>query len=176
MIFITVGTTEFNSLVAAADRLAASMEEEIVIQIGHGTVEPRHAAWFRFAPSLDEYYAATDLVITHGGLGTLTEVLHRGLRTVGVSNPDRYDRHQDQILQAFEEGGYLIWCRDLANLSTAVAAARRASFVPYQPPKSHIHRVIAAFLLDFKFFSIVRGRDRATKDALKALSEPQEAR
>ena len=145
MIFVTVGTTEFDSLVAAADRLAAAIEEEVVIQIGHGTVEPRHALWFRFAPSLDEHYTATDLVITHGGLGTVTEVLLRGLRTVGVSNPDRYDRHQDQILHAFEDAGHLIWCRDLVDLSTAVARARVASFVPYQPPKSHIHLVIAAF-------------------------------
>ena len=150
MIFVTVGTTEFDSLVAAADRLAAEIEEEVVIQIGHGTVEPRHASWFRFATNLDEYYTATDLVITHGGLGTLTEVLGRGLRTVGISNPDRYDRHQDQILQAFEEAGHLIWCRDLVDLSTAVERARVASFVPYQPPESHIHRVIAAFLLDCK--------------------------
>ena len=150
MIFVTVGTTEFDSLVAASDRLAAAIEEEVVIQIGHGTVEPRHASWFRFAPSLDEYYTATDLVITHGGLGTLTEVLRRGLRTVGVSNPDRYDRHQDQILQAFEEAGHLIWCRDLVDLAPAVERARVASFMPYQPPESHIHRVIAAFLLDCK--------------------------
>lgn len=150
MIFVTVGTTEFDSLVAAADRLAAGIEEKVVIQIGHGTVEPRHALWFRFAPGLDEYYTATNLVITHGGLGTLTEVLRRGLRTVGVSNPDRYDRHQDQILQAFEEAGHLIWCRDLVDLATAVERARVASFMPYQPPESHIHRVIAAFLLDYQ--------------------------
>lgn len=148
MIFVTVGTTEFDTLVTAADRLAATIEEEIVIQIGHGRVEPRHASWFRFAPSLDEYYAAATLVITHGGLGTLTEVLRRGLRTVGVSNPDRYDRHQDQILRAFEEAGHLVWCRDLADLATAVVTAGRASFVPYQPPESHIHSVITAFLLD----------------------------
>lgn len=146
MIFVTVGTTEFDSLVAAADRLAATIEEEVVVQIGHGAVEPQHARWFRFAASLAPYYAGADLVITHGGLGTLTEVLGRGMRTVGVSNPDRYDRHQDQILRAFEEAGHLIWCRNLEALPAAVRQAREAGFVPYHPPPSHIHRVIAAFL------------------------------
>jgi hypothetical protein len=67
---------------------------------------------------------------------------------VGVSNPDRFDRHQDQILQAFEEAGYLVWCRNLASLPDAVAALRQAHLIPYQPPPSHIHRVIAAFLVD----------------------------
>jgi UDP-N-acetylglucosamine transferase subunit ALG13 len=148
MIFVTVGTTEFDTLVAAADRLAATLEEEVVVQIGHGTVEPQQARWFRFAPSLAPYYEAADLVITHGGLGTLTEVLGHGLRTVGVSNPDRFDRHQDQILRAFEEAGHLIWCRDLAELPGAVERAQVATFVPYRSPESHIHVVVQRFLAD----------------------------
>ena len=49
MIFVTVGTTDFDQLVEAADRLAAAGDEEFVIQIGHGHYEPQHAAWFRFA-------------------------------------------------------------------------------------------------------------------------------
>lgn len=144
MIFVTVGTTDFDELVLAADRLA--LDEEMIMQIGHGLVEPRHAQWFRFAPSLDPYYDAASVVITHGGFGTLTEVMRRGLRAVGVSNPDRFDKHQDQILQAFEEGGHLVWCRDLASLPAAVERARQAQFVPYCPPESRIHLVIQAFL------------------------------
>lgn len=146
MIFVTVGTTDFDSLVAAADELAASLDEEMVIQIGHGQVVPRHARWFRFASSLEPYYERAELVITHGGLGTLTEVLSRGLRVVGVSNPDRYDHHQEEILRAFEEAGYLIWCRDLDRLAEAVTRARRAQLIPYQVPESRIHEVIRAFL------------------------------
>lgn len=146
MIFVTVGTTDFDDLVIAADRLAATLVEEVVIQIGHGLVEPRHATWFRLAPSLEPYYTAADLVITHGGLGTLTEVLARGLRLVGVANPDRFDRHQEQILRQFEEEGYLVWCRNLAGLPDAVERARQAEFVPYQRPPSRIHVLIRDFL------------------------------
>jgi beta-1,4-N-acetylglucosaminyltransferase len=148
MIFVTVGTTDFDALVAAADRLAATTDEPVVLQIGHGQVEPQHARWLRFAPSLDSYYEQADVVVTHGGLGTVTEVLRRGLRMVGVSNPDRFDRHQDQILQAFEQAGHLVWCRDLDGLAAAVELARQAQFVPYQPPSSHIHQVIDRFLRD----------------------------
>lgn len=146
MIFVTVGTTDFDDLVRAADQLASTLEEYVVMQIGHGQVVPLRARWFRFAPSLDEYYEAADLVITHGGFGTVTEVLSRGLRVVGVSNPDRFDRHQDQILQAFEEAGYLVWCRDLADLGASVERARTAQFVRYQPPPSRIAETIRAFL------------------------------
>lgn len=145
MIFVTVGTTEFDALVQAADQLAAA-GEEVVIQIGHGLVEPVHARWFRFAPSLDPWYAAAEVVVTHGGLGTVTEALQRQLPLVGVSNPDRYDRHQDQILQAMEAGGHLVWCRSLPELAAAVARARLGGFTPYQPPGSRIGAVIRQFL------------------------------
>ena len=146
MIFFTVGTTDFDALVAAGDALAAASNEPVIIQIGQGDVEPQHAEWFRFAPSLDAYYTRADVVVTHGGLGTVTEALHRGLRLVGVSNPDRFDRHQDQILGAFEQAGYLVWCRDLADLPRAIEQARHAAFVPYAAPASHIHQVIRQFL------------------------------
>ncbi|MEA3336537.1 MAG: PssE/Cps14G family polysaccharide biosynthesis glycosyltransferase [Chloroflexota bacterium] len=146
MIFVTVGTTDFDALVKAADQIATDSNETTVIQIGHGLIEPRHARWFRFEPSLEPYYDQADLVITHGGMGTVTEVLRRGLPVIGVSNPDRFDRHQDQILRAFGEAGHLIWCRNLADLPAAVLLARRTQFVPYQLPPSTIHQVITAYL------------------------------
>lgn len=145
MIFVTVGTTEFDALVLAADQLAAA-GHEVVVQIGHGLAEPVHAEWFRFAPSLDACYDAADVVVTHGGLGTVTEVLQQRLPLVGVSNPDRYDRHQDQILQAMETAGHLVWCRDLADLPQAIEQARQRQFAPYQPPASRIGVVIREFL------------------------------
>ena len=148
MIFVTVGTTEFDALVQAADQLAAA-GEDVVIQSGNGLVEPVQARWFRFAPSLDPYYELADVVVTHGGLGTVSEVLQRGLPLVGVSNPDRYDRHQDQILQAMENAGHLVWCRDLADLPEAVEQAARSKLVPYQPPASQIGAVIREFLACF---------------------------
>lgn len=145
MIFVTVGTTEFDPLVQAADRLAAA-GDDVVIQIGHGLAEPLHARWFRFAPDLDAWYGAAELVVTHGGLGTVTEVLLRRIPLVGVSNPDRYDRHQDQILGALEADGHLVWCRDLAELPEAVQRARHARFAPYQPPPSRVGAVIRHYL------------------------------
>jgi UDP-N-acetylglucosamine transferase subunit ALG13 len=148
MLFVTVGSTEFDALVRAADRLAAGMHEEVVVQIGRGRYTPGNARWFRFEPSLESYYAAASLVVAHGGLGTVTEVLQQGIPLVGVSNPDRYDRHQDQILRVLEEQGCLAWCRRLDELAEVVAQARRRRFVAYRPPPSHIGAVVRQFLAE----------------------------
>ena len=146
MVFVTVGTTEFDALVRAMDDLAPRLGEPVVMQIGRGIYEPRHGEFFRFAPSLSSYYQSVDLVVAHGGLGTTTEVLSLGKRLVGVSNPDRYDRHQEDLLGAMDAAGHLLWCRDLADLGQAIAEARRRTFVRYEPPSCTIHEVIAEYL------------------------------
>lgn len=146
MIFVTVGTTDFDALAARMDELAPGLNEAIVIQLGRGQYSPRHARSFRFAPSLDEYYDQARLVVSHGGLGTLVEVLRRGKPLIGASNPDRYDLHQNDLLGELEQGGYLLWCRDLQSLGDDIQRAGDMEFARYQDPPCSIHLVIADFL------------------------------
>jgi len=146
MIFVTVGTTDFDALVITMDRLAPRLGEEVLIQIGHGRYEPRNAPFFRFAPSLIEYYQRADLVVAHGGLGTTMEVLSLGKPLVSVSNPDRYDGHQEDLLSALAQAGHLIWCRTVSEVERAIAEARQTRFTPYTRPECRIHEVIARHL------------------------------
>lgn len=145
--FVTVGSTDFDALITAVDALAPSLNIcQGVMQIGHGHYLPRHLTYFRFAPTLDPYYERAALVIAHGGLGITMEVLQRGIPLVSVSNLDRYDNHQDDLLQAMEDEGYLIWCRRLEDLETAIKTARSTTFRPYVQPECQIHEVICSFL------------------------------
>jgi beta-1,4-N-acetylglucosaminyltransferase len=149
MIFVTVGTTSFDELISTMDQLAPTLSCPVVMQIGSGSVIPAHAsAWFRFAPSLEDWLRCAGLVVSHGGSGTLVEVLRRGRRLVGVSNPVLYDRHQDDLLAEFENAGYLIWCRDLARLDDAIRQAEQAIFRSYSSTPCTLHQEIAAMLAD----------------------------
>ena len=146
MIFVTVGTTDFDALVRAVDLLVPQLDEEVEIQIGRGEYEPRNCSWFRFASSLEPYYERADVVVSHGGLGTVVEVLRRGGRLIGVANPDRYDQHQEDLLSHLAEEGYLIWCHDLSALPEELGRVRGMTFRRYSSPECHIHEVIAQFL------------------------------
>lgn len=146
MIFCTVGTTDFDPLVQAMDALAPDLDEPVIFQIGQGRYEPRHGEWFRLAPAIDAYLAEASLVVAHGGFGTTIEVLNLGKPLVSVPNPDRYDRHQEEILRHFAREGYLIACFDLADLPQAIARARTTKLAPYQPPQTTLHIEIRAFL------------------------------
>ena len=146
-IFVTVGTTDFDDLVRAMDRFAAGHpEERVVIQVGDGRYEPVHAEWFRFAPSLEPYYADAKVVVAHGGIGTTMEVVQRGVPLVGVANPDRDDDHQRDILEHLSRKGHLVWCRSLEALPAAIEQALQKEFVPYLPGPVTIHEVVRPFL------------------------------
>jgi len=146
MIFVTVGTTDFDALVEEMDRIAPRLGEEVVAQIGRGRYEPRNLRWFRSAPSLEPYYRQADVIVSHGGLGTVVEVASMGKPLVALSNPDRYDRHQDDLLGHMERQGHLIWCKRLADLESDLRRARSMAFRPYTVPPTRIHEVIRDYL------------------------------
>ena len=147
MIFVTVGSTDFDTLVRQMDAIATQLGEEITMQIGSGQYEPLNATtFFRYAPTLDPYMEEADLVVSHGGLGTVMEALRMGKRLVAVSNPDRYDSHQDDLLSHLSDAGHLIWCRDLATLEQDLRRVRSAHFEPYAEVECRIHVEIKDFL------------------------------
>ena len=146
MIFVTVGTTDFDALVRHVDELAPSLGREVVAQIGRGEYLPTNMEWFRFAPSLDPYFGRAEVVVSHGGLGTIIEVLQRGLKLIGVSNPDRYDLHQEDILRALSERGHMVWCRSLDSLAQAICGIDAQEFAPYESPPCRIAEVIREHL------------------------------
>ncbi|MCD6291577.1 MAG: hypothetical protein J7M34_13845 [Anaerolineae bacterium] len=146
MIFVTVGHTDFDALIQAMDRLAAEMDEEVVMQIGSGSYEPQHARYFRYAPALEPYMEQANLVVSHGGLGVIVEALGLGKRVVCVPNPNVYYDHQVHLAERFSRAGYLIWCRTPDDLAGALEQARTFTPVPYEPPECRIHEVIRAYL------------------------------
>jgi len=146
LIFVTVGTTDFDPLVRAMDELAPGLGEEVVAQIGRGQYEPRNMRFVRLVPSLDPYYHDATLVVSHGGMATLMEAASLGKPLVAVSNPELYDRHQDDLIGHMEREGHLLWCRDMTTLEDAVRRARAMTFRPYQPPPTRVHIVIREYL------------------------------
>ena len=146
MVFLTVGTTDFDALVRKMDDLAPLLEEQVVAQIGRGVYHPAHMEFFRFAPSLEPYYERARVVVAHGGLGTAIEVLQRGRKLIGVSNPDRYDLHQEDLLGKLSREGHMLWCSSLEELPEALREVGRRAFRPYAAPPCEIARRIRTFL------------------------------
>ena len=84
MIFVTVGTHEqpFNRLVEYVDQLKKEkvIEEEVFIQSGYTTYEPKYCKFSKLIPYSDmqKYIQKARIVITHGGLASFMMPLQVG--------------------------------------------------------------------------------------------------
>ncbi len=149
MIFITVGTGRFEELVKEADRLVGSgkIKEKTIVQIGKGQYIPKNCEWFRFKPNLHDYYKKANLIISHGGTGTISEILKLKKKLIAVPNRKRTDTHQSEYLTAMvQETSAMIYCDRVDLLDVCLKKAKDHRFTPYAPPYCNIPEVICEFL------------------------------
>ena len=127
-VFVTVGTTRFNALVQACDQLAATSENEFVVQHANPGLALSHARGQVFFDDVAERYANAEVVITHAGAGSIFGLLEMGKVIIVVPNFERIDKHQSDIARYVEENQYALVCWALDEL--AATLHKTASFVP----------------------------------------------
>lgn len=111
MIFVTVGTHEqpFNRLVEYMDKWAKEHNEEVVIQTGYSTYEPKHCKWQKLFPyqDMEKNVAEARIVITHGGPSSFVMPLQVGKTPIVVPRKNDFDEHvnnhQVEFAKAVEE-------------------------------------------------------------------------
>lgn len=98
MIFLTLGTQlPFDRLVKTVDQVAATLDEDIFGQIGHGTYVPEH---FQSAATLSpqafsERVSAARIIIGHAGIGTLLSSKTHGKPVVMMARRHALGEHRN---------------------------------------------------------------------------------
>ena len=99
MIFVTVGTHEqpFNRLIECMDKLIedGTINEEVVIQSGYSTYEPKHCKWQKLFPytEMKKNVAEARIVITHGGPSSFIMPLQIGKTPIVVTRKFEFNEH-----------------------------------------------------------------------------------
>lgn len=99
MIFVTVGTHEqpFNRLIQQIDKLKCDnvITEDVVIQIGFSTYEPKYCKWYKIIPyqQMVEYIAEARIVVTHGGPASFVMPLQMGKIPIVVPRQHQFNEH-----------------------------------------------------------------------------------
>ena len=90
---------------------------------------------FEVKPSLESYFKNADLIISHCGAGTISEVLKLRKPLVVVVNETLMHNHQTELATALAEDGHLLsaTCSTLFETLEKVPATR---FKPLPPPKT----------------------------------------
>ncbi|MDP3029142.1 MAG: PssE/Cps14G family polysaccharide biosynthesis glycosyltransferase [Deltaproteobacteria bacterium] len=146
MIFATVGTTQFDELVEAIDKIAPKLNEEVVLQIGNHKYVPKNCKYFTFDDDLLKYFIKANIIIAHGGAGITFEVLNLSKKLISVDNPHVLDGHQGDLLGKLSQEGYLIWCNDLNKIENCIEDARKMKIKKYVRPECEIGKMIVGWL------------------------------
>uniref|UniRef100_A0A673VEU1 UDP-N-acetylglucosamine transferase subunit ALG13 n=1 Tax=Suricata suricatta TaxID=37032 RepID=A0A673VEU1_SURSU len=122
-VFVTVGTTSFDDLIAcvsAHDTLQIIKSlgyDRVILQIGRGKVVPepfRTESFaldiYRYKDSLREDLQKADLVISHAGAGSCLETLEKGKPLVVVINEKLMNNHQLELAKQLHKDGHLFYC------------------------------------------------------------------
>ena len=146
MIFVTVGTTKFDSLIKTVDEIARHIDEPIICQIADGTYVPKNCQYFRFKPTLDDEFGSADLVVCHGGAGTLFKLLELNKMIISVPNLERKDKHQTDLINTLARENYIISCNELPELHAMILNSKTVCLTKYAKPECKIAEEIIRFI------------------------------
>lgn len=133
LIFATVGATlPFNRMIEAVGKLKADglIEDDVVVQTGVGGVAPPGVKSFETLPfeQMQSYLRDADIVVCHGGTGSLITALREGCRVIVMPREfergEHYDNHQSEIASAFAARGLVMNVRNTEELGSAIKTAR----------------------------------------------------
>ena len=130
-VFVTVGNTQYNSLIKAIDETLSVDEFDVIIQLADGSTTPKNHKFFRFTQDIETYFKDADVVITHAGAGTVFQLLEDKAKMVVIPNHERIDAHQLDLAQYVDNNKFASVCYDLANIKACVTAAVEKNYVEY---------------------------------------------
>ena len=141
MIFVTVGSQKFpfDRLIRKVDQMVREgmIEDEVFVQTGTSQYIPAcpHQAFCgreHFAKLME----TCDILITHGGAGTMVDAVKLGKKAVAVPRLARYgehvDDHQMELAARFHGLNLLCACPDVEQLPEALLSVRDRSFAPFR--------------------------------------------
>lgn len=117
MILVLLGTQN-NSFERLLNKINECIEKNIItdhviVQAGHTKFTSNKMEIFDFIPlaKMNTLLNEADLIITHGGVGSITSALKLGKKVIAVSRSKEFNEHvnnhQIQIIDAFDANGYL---------------------------------------------------------------------
>ncbi len=156
MIFVTLGSQkfQFSRLLKAVDKLVKDriITDEVFAQTGCSDYEPENYKFKQFMDR-DEFAAImekADIIITHGGTGTIIGAVKKGKKVIAVPRLAKFgehvDDHQLQLVEHFADMNLICTCYDCDKLGDAIEYARRTTFEKYVSNTAAIIKSIEEFI------------------------------
>ena len=141
MILVLLGTqnNSFHRLLEKMDELIKKkvINEKVIVQAGYTKYESKNMIIFDLIPQeeLERYQEKADLIITHGGVGSIISSIKKGKKVIDIPRIHKYqehvNNHQVQIVESFNKKGYIIGTKGVEELEEAILKAHDFIPTPY---------------------------------------------
>ena len=103
----------FHRLLEEIERLIkkGKIEEKVIVQAGYTKYQSSNMEIFNLIPQkqLEEYQKEANLIITHGGVGSIISSLKMGKKVIAVPRLHQYGEHvNDHQKQIIVIGGFIM--------------------------------------------------------------------
>lgn len=156
MILVLLGTQN-NSFTRLLESIQSNIDkkiinDEVVVQAGFTKFESKNMKILDLIDKeeLSKLQDKADLIITHGGVGSIISSIKKGKKVIIVPRLKKYDEHvnnhQLQIARRFEQEGYVKYIINLKNLEKVIKSMDK--FVPrkYESDQSNVLNIIESYI------------------------------
>ncbi len=156
MILVTLGTQDksFVRLLQKIDDLVSKkvIKEEVIVQAGYTTYKSENMTIFNLIEQtkLTKLIKDCNLLITHGGVGSIMEGIVNNKKVIAVPRLKFYNEHtnnhQLEIVKSFSDLGYILGCLDLNDLEKNLKNINK--FIPkkYRSNTKKFAKIIEDFI------------------------------
>ena len=156
MILVLLGTqnNSFHRLLEEINRLIENgvIKEEVIVQAGYTqyTSENMKILGLIAKEELEELQNKADLIITHGGVGSILLSITKDKKVIAVPRFHQYGEHvndhQKQIVELFNEKGYIIGVDGVEGLEQAIKQIGNFEPQKYQQNHDKMLKIIEDFI------------------------------
>ncbi len=163
MIFVTLGTQDksFSRLLKAIDKEIekGTIKDKVVVQAGLTKYKSKNMEIFDLIPAdkFDQYIEKSDLVITHGGAGSILTALKKNKKVIAAARLSKYKEHtndhQIQIVKEFSDEGYILELNDFNKLGKLIEKSKKFKPKKFMSNTKNMIKLLEDYIEDVNHIS-----------------------
>ena len=156
MILVMLGTqnNSFHRLLEEIQKNIdnGNIKEEVIVQKGYTKFESKDMTLYTQLPAdeLQKLIDKANLVITHGGVGSIISSIEKNKKVIAVPRLKKYKEHvndhQLDIVKSFNDLGYIIGLNGVEELTDALKRVKDFEPQKYIPNTGNILKIVEDYI------------------------------
>ena len=128
------------------------IQEEVIVQAGYTKYDSEKMKILDLIPreELEEIQEKADLIITHGGVGSIISSITKNKKVIAIPRLHKYGEHvndhQEEIVELFNKKQYIIGIKDVSELSNAIKRSKDFEPKKYEADNSKLINIVDNFI------------------------------